>query len=60
VTVDSEAATNILDSETFACIRKRNKLEPTQTNIYAYNAVQPLPLLVKCYFIERLIQTEGV
>jgi hypothetical protein len=55
MTVDSEAATNILDSETFVCIRKRNKLEPTQTNIYAYNAVQPLPLLVKCYFIERLI-----
>ncbi|CAB3991399.1 hypothetical conserved 1030, partial [Paramuricea clavata] len=30
---------------------KRNKhvqLEPTQTNIYAYNAVLPLPLLGKC------------
>ena len=24
------------------------QLEPTQTNIYAYNAVQPLPLLGKC------------
>ncbi|CAB3983492.1 Transposon Tf2-6 poly [Paramuricea clavata] len=51
VTIDSGATTNILDSEAFACIRKRNKhvqLEPTQTNIYAYNAVQPLPLLGKC------------
>ncbi|CAB3999913.1 Hypothetical predicted protein [Paramuricea clavata] len=51
VTIDSGAATNILDSEAFACIRKINKhvqLEPTQTNIYAYNAVQPLPLLGKC------------
>ncbi|CAB4007064.1 PREDICTED: uncharacterized protein LOC109615404 [Paramuricea clavata] len=51
VTIDSGATTNILDSEAFACIRKRNKhvpLEPTQTNIYAYNAVQPLPLLGMC------------
>ncbi|CAB3989654.1 Transposon Tf2-9 poly [Paramuricea clavata] len=51
VTIDSGATTNILDSEAFACIRKRNKhvqLEPTQTNIYAYNAVQPLSLLGKC------------
>ncbi|CAB3986536.1 Uncharacterized protein K02A2.6 [Paramuricea clavata] len=52
VAIDSGATTNILDSEAFACIRKRNKhvqLEPTQTNIYAYNAVQPLPLLGKCH-----------
>ena len=51
VTIDSGATTNILDSAAFACIKKRNKhvqLEPTQTNIYAYNAVQPLPLLGKC------------
>ena len=29
-------------------INKHVQLEPTQTNIYAYNAVQPLPLLGKC------------
>ena len=42
VTIDSGATTNILDSVVFTCIKKRNKhvqLEPTQTNISAYNAV---------------------
>lgn len=51
VTIDSGATTNILDSVAFSCIQKRNKhvqLEPTQTKIYAYNAVQPLLLLGKC------------
>ena len=51
VTIDSGATTNILDSVAFTCIKKRNKhvqLEPTQTNIYAYNSVQPLPLLGNC------------
>ncbi|XP_028408174.1 uncharacterized protein K02A2.6-like [Dendronephthya gigantea] len=53
VTIDSGATTNILDSVAFSCIQKRNKhvqLEPTQTKIYAYNAVQPLPLVGKCCF----------
>ena len=51
LTIDSGATTNILDSVAFACIKKRNKhvqLERTRTNIYAYNAVEPLPLLGKC------------
>lgn len=52
VTNDSGATTSILDSAAFSSIQKRNKhvhLESTRTNIYAYNAVQPLPLLAKCH-----------
>lgn len=51
VTIDSGTTTNIVDSAAFSCIQNRNRrvqLELTQTKIYAYNAVQPLPLLGKC------------